>query len=128
MGDLVIPSSERHSSDAIADGLLLCRIALIWRRMINISSIISLHRAKFLPLNFRILTHVLDDEAMFFSRNEILTDLIFFFQLPLMFLSFLYFVAAGQQVALIPLEGIDERKRVFGCLLRHGDYVHIKQH
>ena len=39
-----------------------------------------------------------------FSRNEILTDLVFFFQLPLLLLGFLYFIDAWRKIALIPLD------------------------
>ena len=77
--------------------------------------------------NFWISTHVPDVEDMF-VWGEILTDLVFFFQLSMLFLGSLYFVAVGEQVALKPLEGIDARKRVCGNVLQPVDYVHNKQH
>ena len=55
-----------------------------------------------MPSSFRISTHVPDVEAMLIW-GEILDNLVFFVQLSLLFLGFLYFVVIGHQVALIPL-------------------------
>ena len=79
-----------HSSIVIETAFLLWRIASTCLLMINTSCIISFHKAKFLPSNFRISTLVPDVEAMF-VWGEILVDLVFFFQLSLLILDFSVF-------------------------------------
>ena len=71
----------------VGSSSILCRIDSTCYLIINTSSIISFHKAKFLPSNFRISTLVPDVEDMFLMRNEIFTCLVFSFQLSLLFCS-----------------------------------------
>ena len=60
MVDLAISSIDRHSSIDNDAGLVLCRMASIYHRMMRTSCIISFQRAKFFLSNFWILTLVSD--------------------------------------------------------------------
>ena len=74
-----------HSSIVIETAFLLWRIASTCLLMINTFCIISIHRAKQFPSNFRISTLVPDVEAMFIFGwdscwpRPLLSDVGFFF-------------------------------------------------
>ena len=63
---------DLHSLVVIEVGFSMCRMALTFLLMINISYIISFHEAKFLPLNFWISTLVQNVEAMFLLKMRVL--------------------------------------------------------
>ena len=64
-------------------GLVLCLIASTCRRMMTTSCIISFHKAKLLPSNFRISTFVPDFDAIFVG-SEICWPCLFFSQFLLL--------------------------------------------
>ena len=76
MVNLVVSSSELHSSTDIEVGLVVCRIAPTYRQLMSTLGIISFQRVKFFPSNFRVSIFVSDCVAILLLEVDIF-DLVF---------------------------------------------------